>query len=239
MRLLGIYGACSKISLVLWMFTQAFRFAYEPFVFAHQEKSDSKLAYANAMKYFIIFSLIIFLGMEFYIDALKLIINKNYWEGFSVVPIILMSYVFQGIYFNLSFWYKLTDKTMYGAYFSTLGAIITVVIIVVFVPYKSPVYGGYMAAAWASFICYFVMMVISYIYGQKYFPVQYELKRIGWYFILAVLLFFIFTWDKMTTHVPSIDYSIKTIVFLGFIYYLLWKEMLLDKIPILNKYLQK
>lgn len=233
MRLLGIYGACSKISLVMWMFTQAFRFAYEPFVFAHQKSENSEQAYADAMKYFVIFSLIIFLGMQFYIDALKVIIDKSYWEGFGVVPIILMSYVFQGIYFNLSVWYKLTDKTMYGAYFSVLGAIITVVYLIVFVPSNSTLNGGYMAAAWSSFWCYLIIMLISYFYGQKYFPIKYELKRIGWYFLITVVLFFINQYFQ--TPYTVLNYSLRSIVLIGFIYYILKKEKLNEKIPVLNK----
>lgn len=233
MRLLGIYGACSKISLVMWMFTQAFRFAYEPFVFAQQKAKDSKKAYSDAMKYFVIFSLIIFLGMQFYIDALKIIISKNYWEGFAVVPIILMSYVFQGIYFNLSIWYKLTDKTMYGAYFSILGAIITVIILVIFVPIKNPYYGGYMGAAWSSFFCYLIIMIISYFYGQKYFPIKYELKRIGWYYLITVILYFLNEW--LSTPYVALNYVLRTLVLVGFIYYILKKENLLQRIPYLKK----
>ena len=234
MRLLGIYGACSKISLVLWMFTQAFRYAYEPYFFAHAKDKNSKTAYADAMKYFVIFSLIIFLGMEYYIDILKHIIEKSYWEGFKVVPIILMSYVFQGVFFNLSIWYKLTDKTMYGAYFSVLGAIITVIIIVVFVPYKTS-YGGYMAAAWAGFFCYLIIMLVSYFVGQKHFPIKYELKRIGWYFLLTLILYFIFLWDKVDTHNVMLNYAIRTVILLGFIIYIVKKEKLLERIPFFKK----
>jgi O-antigen/teichoic acid export membrane protein len=167
--------------------------------------------------------------MEFYIDALKLIISKSYWEGFAVVPIILMSYVFQGVYFNLSIWYKLTDKTMYGAYFSVLGAIITVVIIVVFVPMKSSLYGGYMGAAWSSFFCYLIIMIISYFYGQKYFPIKYELKRIGWYFLISIVLYF--ANELLSTPYAILNYTLRTLVLFGFIYYILKKENLLNKIP--------
>ncbi|MEI7503202.1 MAG: oligosaccharide flippase family protein, partial [Paludibacter sp.] len=115
---LGIYGATSKIALVMLMFTQAFRYSYEPFIFAQKKDKNSLESYANAMKFFIIFSLMIFLGMVFYLDVIKYIIQHDYWVGLKVVPIVLFSFIFQGIFFNLSLWYKLTDKTIYGAYFS-------------------------------------------------------------------------------------------------------------------------
>ncbi|MFW9598357.1 MAG: lipopolysaccharide biosynthesis protein, partial [Paludibacter sp.] len=113
---LGIYGACFKISMVMMMFTQAFRYAYEPYIFAQHKDKNSKAAYADAMKYFIIFSFLIFLGMVYYLDLFKLFISSDYWSGLKVVPIVLFSYIFQGIFFNLSLWYKLADKTMYGAW---------------------------------------------------------------------------------------------------------------------------
>jgi O-antigen/teichoic acid export membrane protein len=181
---LGIYGACFKIAMVMMMFTQAFRFAYEPFVFAQHKDKKSTAAYADAMKYFIIFSFLIFLGMVFYLDVLKYIIAESYWEGLKVVPIVLMSYIFQGIFFNLSLWYKLTDKTQYGAYFSILGTIITLLINIFFVP----IY-GYMASAVASFVCYLIMMLVSYYYGQKHMPINYDLKKIGLYTFAALSLY--------------------------------------------------
>lgn len=181
---LGIYGACFKIAMVMMMFTQAFRFAYEPFVFAQHKDKKSTAAYADAMKYFIIFSFLIFLGMVFYLDVLKYIIAESYWEGLKVVPIVLMSYIFQGIFFNLSLWYKLTDKTQYGAYFSILGTIITLLINIIFVP----IY-GYMASAVASFVCYLIMMLVSYYYGQKHMPINYDLKKIGLYTFAALSLY--------------------------------------------------
>src|SRR5690606_4808338 len=125
---LGIYSACFKISMVMMMFTQAFRYAYEPFIFAQHKDKNSKEAYADAMKFFIIFSLLIFLGMVFYLDLIKFLIRSDYWAGLRVIPIVLFSYIFQGVFFNLSLWYKLTDKTMYGAWFSAVGVVITLAI---------------------------------------------------------------------------------------------------------------
>ncbi len=181
---LGIYGATSKIALVMLMFTQAFRYAYEPFIFSQQKDKDSLTAYADAMKYFILFSFIIFLGMVLYIDIFKYLIQKDYWVGLNVVPIILFSFIFQGIYFNLSLWYKLTDKTMYGAWFSMLGTVIIIVGNFVLVPLFS-----YIGSAWAGFMCYFVIMLVSYYFGQKYMPIKYDLKRIGIYTFATLALY--------------------------------------------------
>jgi O-antigen/teichoic acid export membrane protein len=181
---LGIYGATSKIALVMLMFTQAFRYSYEPFIFAQKKDKNSMAAYSDAMKYFIMFSLLIFLGMVLYLDVFKYIIQHSYWEGLKVVPIVLFSFIFQGIFFNLSLWYKLTDRTIFGAYFSIIGTIVIVAINVMFVNKYS-----YMASAWAAFVCYFVMMMISYYYGQKYMPIKYEYKKIGIYVAVAMALY--------------------------------------------------
>lgn len=232
MRLLGIYGACFKIAMVMMMFTQAFRFAYEPFVFAQHKDSKSKEAYSDAMKFFVIFSLLIFLGMVFYLDILKRVIAPSYWEGLVVVPIILASYLFQGIFFNLSLWYKLTDKTKYGAYFSILGAVITVLINILFIPKF-----GYLASAWASFCCYFIIMLVSYFYGQKHFPIDYQLKKIGLYALIAASLYAISLF--VNTPYAVLNYAIKTGLLLIFLNYIIKKDMPLKQIPLVNRLLKK
>ena len=181
---LGIYGACFKVAMVMMMFTQAFRYAYEPFIFAKHQDRNSKEAYADAMKYFVIFSLLIFLGMVFYLDLLKYLIRSDYWSGLRVVPVVLWGYIFQGVFFNLSLWYKLLDKTMYGAWLSLLGLAVTLAVNVAFVPRY-----GYMASAWASFACYAVMMVVSYVLGQRYMPIRYDLKSMALYTAVALALF--------------------------------------------------
>ena len=180
---LGIYGACFKVAMVMMMFTQAFRYAYEPFVFAKHKDRESVAAYADAMKYYIIFSYMILLGMIFYLDLLKFIIAPSYWEGLKVVPVVLWTYIFQGVYFNLSFWYKLTDKTQWGAYFSILGVVITFALQAIFVPRI-----GYMASAASSTVCYFVIMLLSYFVGRKHLEIPYDLRRIGIYTLLVVAL---------------------------------------------------
>ena len=180
---LGIYGACFKVAMVMMMFTQAFRYAYEPFVFAKHKDRESVEAYADAMKYYIIFSYMILLGMIFYLDLLKFIIAPSYWEGLKVVPIVLWTYIFQGVYFNLSFWYKLTDKTQWGAYFSIIGVVITFALQAIFVPRI-----GYMASAASSTVCYLVIMLLSYLIGRKHLEIPYDLRRIGIYTLLVVTL---------------------------------------------------
>ena len=180
---LGIYGACFKVAMVMMMFTQAFRYAYEPFVFAKHKDRESVAAYADAMKYYIIFSYMILLGMIFYLDLLKFIIAPSYWEGLKVVPVVLWTYIFQGVYFNLSFWYKLTDKTQWGAYFSILGVVITFALQAIFVPRI-----GYMASAASSTVCYMVIMLLSYFIGRKHLEIPYDLRRIGIYTLLVVTL---------------------------------------------------
>ena len=184
---LGIYGACFKVAMVMMMFTQAFRYAYEPFVFAKHKDKQSVEAYADAMKYYILCSYLILLGMVFYLDLLKYIIAPTYWEGLKIVPVVLWAYIFQGVYFNLSFWYKLTDKTQYGAYFSLVGVVITFVLQVIFVPRI-----GYMASAASSSVCYFAIMLLSYFVGRKYLTVPYDFKKIGTYTLITLLLLGLF-----------------------------------------------
>ncbi len=228
---LGIYSACFKISMVMMMFTQAFRYAYEPFIFAQHKDKNSEEAYADAMKFFIIFSLLIFLFMVFYLDVFKYIIHRDYWDGLRVIPIVLFSYIFQGIFFNLSLWYKLTDKTMYGAWFSVIGAVITIAINVIFVPVFS-----YMASAWAAFACYFVMMLLSYFYGQKHMPINYNLKSIAIYTSMAIGLYLVSLF--VNTQFQLLNMMIKTLLLVIFMMYLFKHDLPLSKIPFIKKFIR-
>lgn len=169
---LGIYGAASKIAMIMAMITQAFRYAYEPFVFGKAKERDNRDTYAQAMKYFLIFTLLAFLFVVGYIDILRFIIGRDYWEGLKVVPIVMAAEIMMGVYFNLSFWYKLIDKTIWGAYFSGIGCLVLVAINVIFVPRY-----GYMACAWAGFAGYGVAMTLSYIVGQRKYPIAYPIGR--------------------------------------------------------------
>jgi len=225
---LGIYGATSKIAMVMLMFTQAFRYAYEPFIFAQHKDKDSLGAYADAMKFFIIFSLLIFLGMVMYIDIFKYIIQRDYWVGLNVVPIVLMSFVFQGIFFNLSLWYKLTDKTMYGAWFSILGTIIIVIGNFVLVPILS-----YTGSAWASFACYFVIMLVSYYFGQKHMPIKYDFKTIGLYSAVTLVLYLISLF--IDTPYPALNIALKSVLIFLFVILLVKRDFPLKLTPIINR----
>lgn len=186
MEQLGIYGANYKLAVLMNMFIQAFRYAFEPFFFSHQKTSDSRTIYADVMKYFVIFGLFIFLGITLFIDVLKILIAPEYHSGLKVIPSVLMGNLFLGIYFNLSLWYKLSDKTWMGAWIAGIGALLTIVLCVVLIPII-----GYMGAAYATLICFVVMTVISYLVGQHYYRVEYDLKRITFYFVVALGLYFI------------------------------------------------
>ena len=181
----GIYGACAKLSILMMMFIQAFRYAAEPFFFNRSKDLDSKQMNAKIMKYFVIICAFIFLGVTLYIDILKYFIQSDdFWVGLGVVPILLMAYIFYGIWYNLSVWYKLTNKTRYGAYIPLIGAAFTILLNFIWIPMF-----GFMGSAWATFIAYGVMMVISYFLGQKHYPINYPVKRILFYLFLAGALF--------------------------------------------------
>ncbi|RUT78839.1 lipopolysaccharide biosynthesis protein [Ancylomarina longa] len=180
----GIYGANYKLAVIMTMFIQAFRYAFEPFFFAQAKMENSKQVYADVLKYFVVFGLLIFLSVLFYLDLVKIFINSRYHEGLGIVPYVLLANFFFGIFFSLSLWYKLTDKTKFGAYIAIIGSVITIVLNVILVPRI-----GYFGAAYAVLVCFVVMTVISYIWGQKYYPVPYDLKRILFYIGLALLLY--------------------------------------------------
>ncbi len=186
---LGIYGACAKVAMIMAMITQAFRYAYEPFVFGAAKDKDSKETYAVAMKFFIIFTLLAFLCVIGYLDILKFIIrDSGYHVGLKVVPIVMAAEIMMGIYFNLSFWYKLIDKTYFGAIFSAIGCAVLIAVNVVFVPKC-----GYMACAWGGFAGYGTAMIISYFVGQKYYPIDYPLKSITVYVLIAAAFYAVMT----------------------------------------------
>ena len=181
---LGIYGACVKIAIIMAMITQAFRYAYEPIVFAKSKDRDSKEYYAQAMKYFIIFTLFAFLCVIGYMDLLKNIIGTDYHAGLRTVPIVMAAEIMMGIYFNLSFWYKLIDRTIWGAWFSLVGCSVLIAVNIYFIPQY-----GYIACAWAGFAGYATSMTLSYIVGQAKNPINYPMKSIFLYFFLAGLFF--------------------------------------------------
>ncbi len=272
---LGIYGAASKIAMVMAMLTQAFRFAYEPFVFGKSREKDNRAMYAQAMKFFIIFTLLAFLAVMFYLDVLKFIIGRDYWPGLRVVPIVMaaeiqamkffiiftllaflavMFYldvlkfiigrdywpglrvvpivmaaeIFMGVYFNLSFWYKLIDETRWGAYFSLTGCTILILLNIFLIPRY-----GYMACAWAGFAGYGVAMVLSYVVGQKKYPIQYDLKAIGAYVLLAAVLYVAAVWVPVDNLFLRLAY--RTLLLLIFLAYVVKRDLPLRQIPVINR----
>ena len=216
---LGVYGACYKIAIIMVMFIQAFRFAYEPFIFDRGGESGEgkKRAYADAMKMFVIFALLIFLGVMFYLDIFKYIIAPRYFEGLKVVPIIMLAELFFGVFFNLSLWYKLTDRTIWGTWFSLGGLAITLSINIAFVP----IY-GYMACAWAAFACYGAMMIASYVFGRKYYPINYDMRRMGLYCVLAAIIYIVALAAESGN--PWLDYGLRTLLIAAFVVVVMVKE---------------
>lgn len=212
---LGIYGAASKIAMVMAMLTQAFRFAYEPFVFGKSRDKDNLQMYAQAMKFFIIFTLLAYLAVLFYLDVLKFIIGRDYWPGLRVVPIVMAAEIFMGIYFNLSFWYKLTDQTKWGAWFSLVGCIVLVLLNLLLIPRYS-----YMGCAWAGFAGYGTAMLLSYFIGQKKFPIPYDLRAMGGYMLLAALLYLLSAVVEVEHLVLRLAFrSLLLLLFLGWVIY--------------------
>ena len=230
---LGIFGAASKIAMIMSMITQAFRYAYEPFVFGKARDKDNKETYARAMKFFIIFTLLAFLVVMGYMDILRHIIGRDYWEGLKVVPIVMAGTIMMGVYFNLSFWYKLIDKTIWGAYFSGIGCAVLIAINVIFVPRY-----GYIACAWAGFAGYGVAMILSYIVGQKMYPIRYPMRSILTYVALAGACFFVMTTfnDVLTT---AGALAVNTLLIALFVAYIIKFDFPLRQLPIIGKYFRK
>ena len=232
---LGVYGSCVKIAMIMAMITQAFRYAYEPIVFAKSKDSDKTQYYASAMKYFIIFTLLAFLCVMGWMPVLKLIIGADYREGLGVVPIVMMAEIFMGIYFNLSFWYKLIDKTIYGAWFSLVGCIVLVAINIIFIPKI-----GYWACAWGGLAGYGTAMVLSYIVGQKKNPIPYPMMDIIYYFIAAMTLFGMMKWFAIKTDWPEWAlFLINNFLICGFIYRIIKCDMPLSSLPVIGKKFKK
>jgi len=230
---LGIYGACVKVAMIMAMITQAFRYAYEPFVFAGSKDKESRETYAKAMKYFIAFTLLAFLVVMGYIDILKYIIGPDYWEGLRVIPIVMVAEIMMGVYFNLSFWYKLTDRTIWGALLSGAGCLVLIVVNVVFIPHYH-----YMACAWAGVAGYGTAMVLSYFTGQHYFPIKYPLKDIGIYILIAALFYALM--QLIPADLPLVaKLALNTVLICAFAAHIIYHDLPLREMPFVGKYFRK
>ena len=230
---LGIYGACIKIATIMVMITQAFRYAYEPFVFGQSKEKNNKETYARVMKFYIIFTLLAFLCVVAYMDIIRYIIGRSYWEGLEIVPIVMAAEIMFGVFFNLSFWYKLIDKTIWGAWFSGIGAVVLIAFDIIFIPRFS-----YWACAWAGFASYAVSMVLSYFFGQKYYPIAYPLKSIFTYTLLAVVLFVgMSASNRYLPMLPAL--LVNTLLLIADVAFIVKKDLPLSSLPVIGKKFRK
>jgi O-antigen/teichoic acid export membrane protein len=230
---LGVYGSCVKIAMIMAMITQAFRYAYEPIVFSKNKDSDKTEYYATAMKFFIIFTLLAFLVVMGWMPVLQYIIGEDYREGLGVVPIVMMAEIFMGIYFNLSFWYKLIDKTIYGAWFSLAGCAVLFAVNIIFIPKI-----GYWACAWGGLAGYGTSMILSYLVGQKKNPIPYPMSAIAIYFIAAMTLFGIMKWGER--NLPAwASFIWNNVMIASFVFRIIKSDLPLSSLPIIGKKFKK
>ena len=227
---LGIYGSCVKIAMIMAMITQAFRYAYEPIVFAKNKDADKTEYYASAMKYFLIFTLLAFLCVVGWMPLLQYIIGEDYREGLGVVPIVMVAEIMMGVYFNLSFWYKLIDKTIYGAWFSLAGCTVLFAINILLIPSY-----GYWACAWGGVAGYGTAMVLSYIIGQKKNPIPYPMKEITFYVCIAAVCYSLMAF--LTSDLPMwASLILNTIIIALFVAYIINHDLPLRNLPVIGKY---
>ena len=230
---LAVYGACAKIAMIMAMITQAFRYAYEPFVFAQSRERGQAHMYAMGMKYFLIFTLLAFLCVMAWLPALRYMVGADYWQGLRVVPIVMAAEIMMGVYFNLSFWYKLIDKTIYGAVFSIVGCTVLLAVNFYGIPRMS-----YMACAWGGFAGYGTAMVLSYIVGQKKNPIPYPMRSMAGYVLLAVVLYVLITLvpDEWSVLLRLAAGTALVVVYAA---YTVWRDMPLAGLPVIGKYFRK
>ena len=206
----GFMSACYKISILITIFIQAFRYAHEPFFFSKAKEKDAKETYATVMSYFVVTCSIIFLSIMMYIDIVQYFVSEPYRVGLGIVPILLLANVFLGIFYNLSVWYKVTGQTKFGAYISILGVVITLAMNFILIPLV-----GYVGAAWTTLVCYFVMSVASYVLGQKHYHVNYNLQKIFGYLFLALFLYLVsLTYQNIAL---SLKLALNSVVLIGYL----------------------
>jgi O-antigen/teichoic acid export membrane protein len=183
---LAIYGANFKIGVLMAMFTQSFRLAFEPFFFKHHQDTEDTSIYSNILKYFILFGFLIFLGVTFFIDLINIVLTQTYIEGNKVIPIVLLAQLLSGVYFTLSVWYKISDKTIFGAYIGLIGSIVTIISNILLIPIL-----GYYGSALSGLACFAVMVVFSVVWGKKYFFISYNWRSIGFYTVFAAIVYYV------------------------------------------------
>ena len=232
---LGVYGSCVKIAMIMAMITQAFRYAYEPIVFAKSKDADKTEYYASAMKYFLIFTLLAFLCVVGWMPLLQYIIGAEYREGLGVVPIVMAAEIMMGVYFNLSFWYKLIDKTIYGAWFSLAGCLVLLVVNILFIPTY-----GYWACAWGGVAGYGTSMVLSYVVGQKKNPIPYPMRSIMTYVLMTVIVTVMMDWSTEHFGFGMVGQLVcNTVCIVFFVSYILQNDLPLGSIPVIGKLLKR
>ena len=231
---LGIYGSCVKIAMIMAMITQAFRYAYEPIVFAKSKDADKTEYYASAMKYFLIFTLLAFLCVVGWMPLLQYIIGEEYREGLGVVPIVMVAEIMMGVYFNLSFWYKLIDKTIYGAWFSLAGCLVLLAVNIIFIPQY-----GYWACAWGGVAGYGTAMVLSYIIGQRKNPIPYPMKDICIYVLMTVFLTSLMYIHEERFQLGLASLAFNTMCIVLFVVYIVRRDLPLSHFPVIGKYFKK
>lgn len=233
LELLSIYGGCVKIAMIMAMITQAFRYAYEPIVFAKSKDKDKKEYYAAAMKYFLIFTLFAYLCVVGYMPVLQGILGESYRDGMKVVPIVMAAEIMMGVYFNLSFWYKLIDKTIWGAWFSLAGCAVLIAINVLFIPKY-----GYMACAWGGVAGYGTAMLLSYVVGQRKYPIDYDVRTLLLYVSLTVVLYY--TMDICAGVLPVwAQLCVNTLLIIAYLGVVVYKDMPLSSLPVIGKKFKK
>ena len=231
---LGIYGSCVKIAMIMAMITQAFRYAYEPIVFSKSKDADKTEYYAAAMKYFLIFTLLAFLCVVGWMPLLQYIIGEEYREGLGVVPIVMVAEIMMGVYFNLSFWYKLIDKTVYGAWFSLAGCLVLFAVNIIFIPKY-----GYWACAWGGVAGYGTAMVLSYIIGQRKNPIPYPMKDIAVYVCITVYLTVLMYLHEDRFHLGLASLAFNTMCIVLFVVFIIRRDLPLSQLPVIGRFFRK
>jgi O-antigen/teichoic acid export membrane protein len=228
----GIYNACAKLAILITLFIQAFKMSAEPFFFKQAESNNPQKMYARVMKFFVIILTFAFLGVALYLPIWKYFIGSDYRVGLAIVPILLMANIFLGIYYNLTVWYKLTNKNIYGAWITIFGSFISVVLNYLFIPSY-----GLVACAWSTLIVYAVMMILSYYYGQKYYPIPYAWKKLLAYLSIVLIIFFIH--KGITTLIPNVIFStiLATLLISAYCWFLtIVEQKEFSKLPVVGKY---